>query len=103
MREDLVPDVSLGTHFFSEMIELDMLYLALFPDRKDNFLDERFLESTVNVLPEILPDDSDWAHAVRVVDTSRYDNLGVFRFNANTYQQEAVCYFKKNDDNDDYS
>ena len=31
MREDLVPDVSLGTHFLSELVEMDMLYLALFP------------------------------------------------------------------------
>jgi len=31
MREDLVPDVSLGTHFFNELVEMDILYLALFP------------------------------------------------------------------------
>ena len=36
MREDLVPDVSLGTHFFNDLVEMDMLYLALFPGRKDN-------------------------------------------------------------------
>ena len=37
MRDDLVPDVSLGTHFFNDLVEMDILYLALFPDRKDNF------------------------------------------------------------------
>ena len=31
MREDLIPDVSLGTHFFNDLVELDILYLALFP------------------------------------------------------------------------
>ena len=33
MRENLAPDVSLGTHFLNELIEMDMLYLALFPER----------------------------------------------------------------------
>ena len=33
MHEHLVPDVSLGTHFLNELVETDMLYLALFPQR----------------------------------------------------------------------
>ena len=44
MREDLVPDVSLGTHFFNELVEMDMLYLALFPGREGNLLNEEFFE-----------------------------------------------------------
>ena len=36
MREDLVPDVSLGTHFFNDLVEMDILYLALFPGRRNN-------------------------------------------------------------------
>ena len=33
MRDTLVPDVSLGTHFLSELVEMDVLYFALFPRR----------------------------------------------------------------------
>jgi len=28
MREGLVPDVSLGTHFFNDLVEMQVLYLA---------------------------------------------------------------------------
>ena len=28
MHEGLIPDVSLGTHFFNDLVEMDMLYLA---------------------------------------------------------------------------
>ena len=31
MNENLVPDVSLGTHFFNDIVEFRMLYIALFP------------------------------------------------------------------------
>ena len=34
MHEHLVPDVSLGTHFFNELVEADTLYFAMFPDRE---------------------------------------------------------------------
>jgi pyruvate,water dikinase len=44
MREGLVPDVSLGTHFFSDLVETDILYLAVFPQRQDNRLNEKFFE-----------------------------------------------------------
>ncbi|MCL5095961.1 MAG: PEP/pyruvate-binding domain-containing protein [Candidatus Omnitrophica bacterium] len=33
MHEGLVPDVSLGTHFFNDLVEMDMLCLAIFPEK----------------------------------------------------------------------
>ena len=50
MREDLVPDVSLGTHFFNDLVEMDILYLALFPGRKGNSWNHPFFEQTPNRL-----------------------------------------------------
>ena len=43
MRDDLVPDVSLGTHFFAELVEKDMLYLAVFPGQPDNLVNDAFI------------------------------------------------------------
>ena len=50
MREDLVPDVSLGTHFFNDLVEWDMLYLALFPGKKGNDWNREFFENAPNRL-----------------------------------------------------
>ncbi len=36
MREGLVPDVSLGTHFFNDLVEMQVLYLALIPGKEGN-------------------------------------------------------------------
>jgi hypothetical protein len=68
MNENLVPDVSLGTHFLNELIEADMLYFALFPGRPGNVIDEAFLLGQPNRLAEILPGQESHAAAVRVID-----------------------------------
>lgn len=68
MNENLVPDVSLGTHFLNELIEADMLYFALFPGRDGNRLDERFLLAQPNRLADLLPGQEAHADAVRVID-----------------------------------
>jgi hypothetical protein len=39
MSEHLTPDISLGTHFFGELVEMNMLYFALFPGREGNAID----------------------------------------------------------------
>ena len=56
MREDLVPDVSLGTHFFSEMVECGLLYFALFPNQPDTRFDPARLENQENRLAAWLPE-----------------------------------------------
>jgi hypothetical protein len=89
MRQDLVPDVSLGTHFLNELVEMDMLYLALFPTRADNSLDKAFFEDQPNHLAKLLPDAAGWAHAVRVFDPTG------FRLHANCLKQKVVCYLEE--------
>lgn len=68
MNENLVPDVSLGTHFLNELIEADMLYFALFPGRQGNRLDEAYLLGQPNRLADMLPGDEKHMGAVRVID-----------------------------------
>ena len=101
MRENLTPDVSLGTHFFSDLVELDILYFALFPDREGNNLNEGLLTAAPNRLTELLPDLSEkdarrWTEVIRVIDAPDLapvagDGAGV-TINANVLSQRIVCY-----------
>jgi pyruvate, water dikinase len=43
MHGGLIPDVSLGTHFFNDLVEHDLLYLACFPGKPGNELDEDWI------------------------------------------------------------
>ena len=68
MREDLVPDVSLGTHFLSELVEMDMLYLALFPKQGDNYIRTEFFEESPSLLLDLVPSAEKWQDGVKVID-----------------------------------
>ncbi|MBN1865920.1 PEP/pyruvate-binding domain-containing protein [Candidatus Sumerlaeota bacterium] len=94
MRDDLVPDVSLGTHFFSEMVELDILYMALFPSEEGNSLNPKILEDLPNKLTDLLPDAENLAHAVRVIDVADVRPNTRLTLNADALKQRVVCYFE---------
>jgi hypothetical protein len=91
MREDMVPDVSLGTHFFSNLVESDILYIALFPKREDNMLNAEFFDRHPNRLAELLPEERRWCDVIRIVDPPA-DGSETFVLNANALKQHAVCY-----------
>jgi pyruvate, water dikinase len=67
MHGGLVPDVSLGTHFFNDLVEHDLLYLACFPGKPGNLLDEETLLATPSRTLEIQP-GAKFAECVRWLD-----------------------------------
>ena len=95
MREDLVPDVSLGTHFFSELIEADILYMALFPEKEGHVVNHSFFEKAPNRLMDFLPKAEPFADALRVIQTDDLPGGKSLRLCADTFHQQAVCYLSK--------
>jgi pyruvate, water dikinase len=68
MHERLIPDVSLGTHFFNDIVEHDMLYLAYFPKKTGNQIDAEWFRSAPNRLLDLEPTAGALAEIVRVID-----------------------------------
>ena len=69
MRENLIPDVSLGTHFLNELVEMNILYMAIFPDQQGNCLNEQFFLDAPNRLCELVPGATRWQEMIRVIDS----------------------------------
>ncbi|HBC88497.1 MAG TPA: pyruvate, phosphate dikinase [Lentisphaeria bacterium] len=69
MHEGLIPDLSLGSHFFNELVEMRMLYFALYPKRKGNIIDTEFFEKQAGV-PEILSKFPRLLDAIKIVDAT---------------------------------
>ncbi len=92
MREDLVPDVSLGTHFFSELVEMDMLYLAVFPDQPETIINSDFFTAAPNLLDEILPEASLFSDTIRVVRASDAAAGRRVRLHADVLRQRVMCF-----------
>jgi hypothetical protein len=68
MHERLIPDVSLGTHFFNDLVEHEMLYVAYFPKKADNHLDAAWFEGAPNQLLDLVPSAGALEKVVRVID-----------------------------------
>ncbi|HYD42884.1 MAG TPA: PEP/pyruvate-binding domain-containing protein [Anaeromyxobacter sp.] len=90
-----IPDVSLGSHFFNDLVEENILYFAIFPGTAGYALDEARLRAAPNLLPELCPDDAGMARVVRVIDVdgrSTPDGKTLW-LNANCVDQEARSWF----------
>jgi hypothetical protein len=96
MREDLIPDVSLGTHFLSELVEMDMLYLALFPKQGDNYIRTEFFEESPSVLLDLVPSAEKWRDVVKVIDPHKFVADGApAKLSADAVEQKVICYFER--------
>jgi hypothetical protein len=96
MRDDLIPDVSLGTHFFNDLVEFNILYLALYPDRQETILNENFLEKMPNKkIPEIEDELRQVKNAIKIIDIKDLKNIKSIFLYANSMKQQVVCYFSK--------
>jgi len=89
---DVVPDVSLGTHFFNDLVEASMLYMAVNPKQRGDALNRKFLLGAGNRLAELLPDDAEWDGVVRVIDLPDPRDGRLLFLNANSFRQRVVCY-----------
>jgi pyruvate, water dikinase len=99
MRDDLVPDVSLGTHFFNDLVEMDTLYLAVFPNRPRDYCNFEFLESCPNRLAQLIPEAESWAPLLRVIDLPTHaDDNQRLQLHADTLQQTLLCYLTNKSD-----
>jgi len=91
MHDGLMPDLSLGTHFFHELVERDMLYIGFFGSRETNCLNEDILKGLPNRLGDLLPEASSLQDAVRVIDPPP-DKAIIL--NADSMRQESVVYIR---------
>lgn len=65
------PELSFGTHFFQDLVETGIFYLALYPGNGNCRLNLDWLGSLPNMLEELAPDFPEHGDVVRVCDVSK--------------------------------
>jgi len=63
-----VPDLSFGTHFFQDLVESNIRYLALYPDEPGNVFARDFFRNSANILAELLPEYEFLSSVLHVID-----------------------------------
>ena len=69
----LIPDLSFGTHFFQDMVEMDIFYMAIYPEKEGVFFNTAWIKKQPNILTDLMPDDTRFAKVVHVYDMRARD------------------------------
>jgi hypothetical protein len=84
----LIPDLSFGTHFFQDLVEMDIFYMAIYPDRDNVFFNTAWMEARRNIMADLSPRDSQYDQVVRVYDVAAED----LRLLSDVVTQKLICF-----------
>jgi len=97
------PELSYGTHFFQDLVEANILPLALYPDKSDTLYRQEFFRDTPNLLPDFLPEDADYASHVRVIDVPAIADGRLLEIVMNGEEDRALGYLRHYEDSENGS
>jgi len=94
MRDNLIPDVSLGTHFFNELVENNMVYIAFLPNTDGNSINENILNNAaLNHLPKIIQTNNEkHFSAINLIKTDEIKKGCKVVFYSDVMAQRASCH-----------
>jgi len=85
---NLMPELSFGTHFFQDLVETNIFYLALFPDNPEVIFHRSILDRFENIIESLEPDSSKYRDVIKVYETTD-KNLCIM---ADIVSQKLVCF-----------
>ena len=86
---NMMPELSYGTHFFQDLVETDIFYVALFPNREGVVFNRDLLLQMPNMLSELGSEASKYESVVHVCETNS-EQLQIF---ADLLSRKVLCYF----------
>ena len=94
MHEGLVTDLSLGTHFFNDLVEMDILYMAFFPGQENYIWNSEVFEKSPNLLTDINREAGQWEDAVRIINPDGIRKNCELLLHVDTIKQNGVLYLE---------
>ncbi|MDD5138472.1 MAG: PEP/pyruvate-binding domain-containing protein [Candidatus Omnitrophica bacterium] len=88
---NVMPELSYGTHFFQDLVESGTFYLALFPDSQGVYINHDILDAESRTLSEYFPQYKKYEHVIKIFDVK---NKGL-KIAADVVTQKVVCYFSE--------
>jgi hypothetical protein len=86
---NLMPELSFGTHFFQDLVEGDIFYVALFPGKPDTIFNVAKLNELPERLTEILPESKKYANVVRFFELDDRK----LRIISDVTSRKVICFF----------
>jgi hypothetical protein len=86
---NLMPELSFGTHFFQDLTESDIFYVALFPQKENVVFNKDKLLEMPNLLNNFLPEEHEYGDVVKVYEVDS-DQLQIM---CDIISQKVICFF----------
>ncbi|WP_027389038.1 PEP/pyruvate-binding domain-containing protein [Chrysiogenes arsenatis] len=86
-RGGFVPELSFGTHFFQDLVENEIFYIAIFPDRAGVLLREEWFQALPNDLEGLVPRARGYENVIKVSSLSKELCL-----RADVLSQQILCF-----------
>jgi hypothetical protein len=87
----VIPELSFGTHFFQDLIETGIFYIALFPERVEDFFNQDFFDALPLTLKQYLPHYGHYEHVIKVAEFTQRPAKIV----SDIVSQKVLCYFSQ--------
>jgi hypothetical protein len=85
---NLMPELSFGTHFFQDLVEADIFYVAIFPESPGCTFNRAWFDRLPNALEGLMPASSRYKRVVKVCNLPD-DGLQLM---ADVVSQKLVCF-----------
>ncbi|MDD2654033.1 MAG: PEP/pyruvate-binding domain-containing protein [Candidatus Omnitrophica bacterium] len=87
---NLMPELSFGTHFFQDLVETNIFYVAIFPGKDESILNKQWLQSSENRFVELMPEYAKFKDVIGVYDA---EDRGL-RIMSDVLSKKVVCFSK---------
>lgn len=87
---NLMPELSYGTHFFQDLVENRIFFVAIFPWKEDVYYNSSWQDWLTDILEKVLPEERRYRDVVRVFDVRDKK----VRIVSNVVQQKVMCFFE---------
>ncbi|HBZ54903.1 MAG TPA: hypothetical protein DEO88_05820 [Syntrophobacteraceae bacterium] len=94
-EEGGTPEVSYGTHFFSDLVEAGIVPIAIYPDQPGTVFDEAFLLGSPNLLGSLLPDLTACVPIIHVIHVPSRTDGRLLQIYQNAQEQKGVGFFAR--------
>ncbi len=91
-EKGLMPELSYGTHFFQDLIETEIIYAAIFPEKEGVRFNTHFLDASPNHLGQELPQWKEWEKVIKWIDLEQ--NHQELYLDINLEQRELSLYYE---------
>ena len=85
---NLMPELSFGTHFFQDLVETNIFYIALFPEKEEVMLNNDWFTRHKNIFEKMIPQSEKYKDIIGVYDVANED----LRVISDVITQKVICF-----------